>query len=390
VNDLDSQRYKEVYEYSSWSRSMRSSVIRIPRAGLEEFESRFNYASSRKQMKHSSEYVSYRIISDSDFNFFGIEVHEMSSNVSYKPASDLSHLVCFLEGIKQLQGFPLSNRIYLDLEGDDHPSLFHWAHAYLEGSVGLRQEELLATLPEKLVSLLPKEIQIKPNINDWLCWCYQHGIFKVPTMTYKPYDPSDLIGRDVTPNHGEAVKVLKSKQISLSMGSRARIYEILLGYSPTLSCEDFAEPHEAIAMVFLKRFAQLVFHDRRCTESTRHLSIRFFHRVVLDSLNEDVMKYLRIIDPPLAYHLQGIKVLDELKTSIFACTLSDADLLYLWDKLLVSGPEVLSKVVTFALVEVRDFLMVLDDNFEDVVLTIGELVTDFKSVVDLATDDDSL
>jgi hypothetical protein len=99
-----------------------------------------------------------------------------------------------------------------------------------------------------------------------------------------------------------------------------------------------------------------------------------------------MFKFLRLVDPPLADALT-IHDVEPLWTSVLACTLKEDDLKKLWDAMLVSSPELLVRVIAFSLVEVRDLI---GDNKQGVLLTIGDLIQDFNSIIQLALANDGL
>jgi hypothetical protein len=194
---------------------------------------------------------------------------------------------------------------------------------------------------------------------------------------------------------GDVVTILKTQR--LPDPDRLKVYSFLL-------CVDTAHiPIETVTdqsigrRNFAKRFEKLVGLQRcGCGE----ISEKFLNRIVLVEWGKLLRDMIRVLDPPVAEWLDTIKSshgespfdssIGSLVESVFAASaVSDNDLLYLWDKLLLSPPDVLVKVLAFSIVEVRDFILASKD-VEDVLLGIGELVDDFPSLVDMAIDSHEL
>jgi hypothetical protein len=92
----------------------------------------------------------------------------------------------------------------------------------------------------------------------------------------------------------------------------------------------------------------------------------------------ELLKHLDAVDPTLV---------DEnvLIYSVMSCTLCEQDRKYLLNKLTVSSPELLVRVVARCICDVRDYLLQETNREEviDVLLSISSLVRNMTSVIDL-------
>ena len=81
----------------------------------------------------------------------------------------------------------------------------------------------------------------------------------------------------------------------------------------------------------------------------------------------------------------------ELAESIFACTLDDQFLTRLWDVLLLASPRLLGFVISLTLIEVRSAVLECgtEEELRDVVLSAAQLIDNFPSIIDMATNQDS-
>ena len=208
-----------------------------------------------------------------------------------------------------------------------------------------------------------------------------HGGSYVPKFAVrkfsKKFNPSQLV-----PTLG------KLTDPSERLGVYSFVLRVALDVVEVLDGEADIESTYAIA------FARILADTCPLVDSMVMLRSRFRNRVVLHDYGAHLRQVLTLVDSPLLDHLHAVdasRLVDKnvLIESIFACTLGDEDLRRFWDQLLLSPPELLIKVCAFVLVEVRDLILACETarDAQDVFLTVRELIGDFNSIVQLASND---
>ena len=286
-------------------------------------------------------------------------------------SSSKEELVLWLFALREIE----SMQLYPSRSIEDH-SYCNWAHEWLLDPPKRDMTVLIDLIPTHLVNLIPSELHQVSHARDLLGFL---GVTADPTtaMTIE-------IAKKPSPrkhaNVSQAVRRLSEGRISGT--DRLDVYRMVLGSDSI----ELTNSKEDLHPAFLRRFHEIVSHGTGCIRDFQKLAGRFWNRTVLPDFSECVLKLLTMVDPPLASLLNPIDF-EPIWKSVFACTLNDADLTILWDRILVSPPDVLVRVVVFSLVEVRDLL---EENKTDTIFTIGELIPDFTSILNLAIHNDNI
>ena len=277
-------------------------------------------------------------------------------------------LIRYLLAVREIQsmGIGLPNR-----RADDAEIWTHWAHAWLLSSSHATQ--ITDVIPSQLLSSVPADLLSVTHSRDLLGFLAVSGLSLEAPREAEPRPPQ--FAGSIT----EAVRLLKVGKVSSA--DRLSIYEKILG------TDELESPDIDLDPCFLRRFGDIVFNGNACGRVSRNLATKFFNRVVLHDFTETFFKLIRLVDKPLADALTEDHM-EPIWRSVLACTLRDDDLIRLWDLSLVSPPEFLVRVVMFAIVDLRD--LVIQGDGADAILTMGDLVQDFYSIIELAIANDGL
>ncbi len=282
-------------------------------------------------------------------------------------------LTGYLQAIREVQsmGISLSSQ-----KGEDSGNFTHWAHSWLFDSE-ISPSRIVDIIPCSLLGCVPVDLHSVAYPRDLLGYLAMTAVHEIGEERDRR---RKAVVHQVIPV-SDAVQTLKSGHVRDS--ERLGLYERILGFESENHVLDDCCLHP----VFLARFTEVVHGHRVCELQARKLAVRFFNRVVLHDFDETLFNLLRLVDRPLAERLT-VEDLEPLWQSALACTLNDQDLRILWDLCLVSPPEFLVRVVVFSLVDLRD--VILEHSVTDSVLTLGELIQDFNSIIALALANDGL
>lgn len=257
----------------------------------------------------------------------------------------------------------------------------HWAQEWLFGDFNNDQVSILEQIPVHVRHLVPSELHNVKHARDILGFISMTGDPEMLILCEIQIGDKSLVTSSIASIPlTEVVALLRES--SISDQDRPHVYETILGKDDDFKIaeSDFMHPS------FVSRYSSIVYKGHRCVRETSGSAQRFYNRTVLHDFPDAIFKFLRLVDPPLADALT-IHDVEPLWTSVLACTLKEDDLKKLWDALLVSSPELLVRVIAFSLVEVRDLI---GDNKQGVLLTIGDLIQDFNSIIQLALANDGL
>jgi hypothetical protein len=185
----------------------------------------------------------------------------------------------------------------------------------------------------------------------------------------------------------DVVSILKNQ--SLPDPDRLHVYAFLL-------CGNYEEIVKDIGTCnFYNRFEDIVVY-RKC--GWQDIAQKFLNRILLSDWHKLLREMIRVIDPPVGEFFDTMtgpefKVGSGLVESVFASSnVSDKDIVRLWDSLIISPPDVLLKVVAFAIVEVREYILACESRceLEDVLHCLGDLVEDFPAIINLALESHEL
>jgi len=361
-------------------------VVRIEESDFDLFKKRLHFARSLS-MQHCAAYSAARVFRGDHPCTLAVSLTQISTGGSTTSTLSESQTYAVLEGLKQcvLSGITSRTpRVSSDNQGNI--VIANWADEYLSGSPG-KTKNWLTELGTKLA--LPNDFDFC-DIKDALAWQHSQGFASDGNSVYV-IESGDLSG-PLTWSLPQMVSLLRSGSVCISSADRQGIYAMILGFVEPQPDEETSSMIE-VDESFITRFAILVGNCKACTDSMRSLAMQFFNRIVVPNSRGEIFKFLRLVDPPLAQHLSKTpQAVDRLVSSILACTLRDADLVNLWDKLLVADPDVLIKVIAFCLVEVRELTLrsTNEESHLDIVGTLGDLVQDFNSLLQLALENNSI
>ena len=341
------------------------SVVVIPRSEIEGFLRRFDFVANF-QSPFLSTYAVCEILSQ-DRNSVQVVMRELTRYQLHQHGSGEYQLtaVSVIQGIREAQsmGICVSSKFVVKFSSSGRANLIHWAHDWLCGRPGIEDRDLRDLISKRF------KVELSGNtVQDWIG-------FLTLNHNFPSQESIDDVGTRPTLLRKQLMALIPQlTKTKLDPKVRLEIYRFVLE-------SDDVHAHVSLSPCFLRRFASLV--SGQCAMSQEMLALQFHRRVVLEAPSAALVDFLRLIDLPLCECVASFQdATDQLFASILANTLSDSDLVAVWDALLVSPPELLVRLVAFALVEIRD--LVLSDSAADAILTIGELVPDFKPVLLLA------
>lgn len=362
------------------------SVLRIEESDFDSFKKRLHFTRSLS-IKHFAAYSAVRVFRGDRPYTLAVSFTQNSNGGSTPSTLTESQTCAVLEGLKQCDLSGITSRTVRVLSDNEGNILIaNWADEYLSGS-SVNTKNSLTELRTQLA--LPNDSDFS-DIKDALAWLHSQG-FASDGKSVHTIGSGDL-SEPLTWSLAQMVSLLRSGSVSISSPDRQGIYAMILGFVEQQPDEETSSMIE-VDESFITRFAILVGNDRVCTDSIRSLAMQFFNRIVVPNSRGEIFKFLRLVDPPLAQNLSKTpQAVDRLVSSLLACTLSDVDLVYLWDKLLVADPDVLIKVIAFCLVEVRELILssTTEESLRDIVGTLGDLVQDFNSLLQLALENYSI
>ena len=425
------------------------STVRVRRSDLTRFELNFNYL-KLKNLPFLSTYMSFHPSVVSDPDWLSVRIIQAAFPLTSPPSPDVHQLVDVLEAVRHVHAIPggvlVSSKVPLRFtySRPGEVRLVNWAHAFLLGSKRTVSNIADDIIPTELSGFAPKEVKGFTDVKDWLGWMYVNvpgvrnrsargGRWTVSSLVEKdaytklawmhflsarglcanpelslevlskatttssisthPANVSVRIAKAIaTGGMLEIVQILRSSEVAVPDPDRLAVYSFVLGRELPVPTNQ-AQGNGA----FQYRFSDLVSCGRFCQfdDSMVALGRSFFHRCVMDTTyHGELLAFLQLVDNPLAVIIDSIgwAAVSTLFQSVFACTLADAPLLALWDRLLVSSPDLLVRVAAFCLMEVRDLVLQCDTAEEvvEVVLTMGDLIGDFGPIISLAVANDDV
>ena len=351
---------------------IQETSFTIPKNEIETFAKKFNYVKNLKSIFLST-YLSFNIVS--------LDIHSVKIVVIETCAFELERsgdtadgtsLASVLLGLREVQstGICFPNKLEIRFGEHGEANILHWAHSWLFGLVPLSFPALHDAVTDRFGIQLQGE-----SVRDWI------GFISLNNIVVLPEGATDTFTVDLRPSRKELLHLTTALTNStFDPHMRSEVYKFVLE-SEDLHAGEFLNP------CFLRRFSGLIFDE--CEISQELIAVQFHRRVVLENNFEKLSQFLDLIDPPLALVVHSYSdAIEQLFASIMACTLPTLKLLALWDALLVSSPELLVRVIAFALVDIRE--LVLSESAADAILTIGDLVHDFNSILGLARANDDI
>lgn len=367
-------------------------LIKVPIDSRNDFERKFAWLGKHRPFLTSLRLNGW-LASDSP-QFIFADIAEINTGEPYSPndIDPLEELAQILSGLQALENEglvpPDIASCELTLSKNRSVVLSHWAFSNNYQTLSIQK-----LVPSRLLYLLPNNALSRVNrIGDLIALLPEKNapskkhLLLTHSSSIKPFNPT-------LKSFPDLARALKFESHSLTSGDRLWLYEALLPGSYALESEI---PN--LNPCFLERFCRIVSSGTICPRSVKGktLAARFFNRSVdINGLfsSESPCSELVELDFPLHAKLKALNFagLYELAESIFACTLDDQFLTRLWDVLLVASPRLLGFVISLTLIEVRSAVLECgtEEELRDVVLSAAQLIDNFPSIIDMATNQDS-
>lgn len=185
------------------------------------------------------------------------------------------------------------------------------------------------------------------------------------------------------------VTMLRTERLSIPPPDRTDVYSFFLRIGEFDECE-LPYRRDSDPDGFLNAFGTFL-GECPYSKRTRLLSEKFKNRVLRDDATDMVIRFMQIVDIPLAEHVLSIggkPVISHSLESLLSNALSPTQVATLWDTLLVDAPELLIRVTAFLIMELRELVMECEDRWclTDLIRCSHELIADFHTLLQLGID----